>query len=73
MSAVAATLIRNGRVVTASDDYVADVLMEDGIVRTVREGLAELQHPAELRSPVELRRPDEPGLPTNSTADDLRS
>ena len=48
-------------------------LDEDGIVRTVREGLAELQHPAELRSPVELRRPVEPGLPTNSTADDLRS
>ncbi len=39
MSAGAATLIRNGRVVTASDDYVADVLMEDGIVRTIGRGL----------------------------------
>jgi 1-deoxy-D-xylulose-5-phosphate synthase len=28
-------------------------LDEDGIVRTVREGLADLQHPSELRSPVE--------------------
>ena len=39
MSTGAATLIRNGRVVTASDDYVADVLMEDGIVRTIGRGL----------------------------------
>ena len=39
MSAVAATLIRNGRVVTASDDYVADVLMEGGIVRTIGRDL----------------------------------
>ena len=28
-------------------------LDEDGVVRTVRESLADLQHPAELRSPVE--------------------
>jgi 1-deoxy-D-xylulose-5-phosphate synthase len=32
-------------------------LDEDGIVRTVRESLAELQHPAELRSPVEQALP----------------
>jgi dihydropyrimidinase len=30
-----ATLIRNGRVITASDDYVADVLMRDGVVRAI--------------------------------------
>lgn len=30
-----ATLIRNGRVVTAVDDYVADVLIEDGRIRTI--------------------------------------
>jgi len=30
-----ATLIRNGRVITASDDYVADVLMCDGVIRTI--------------------------------------
>ena len=29
------TLIRNGRVITASDDYVADVLLKDGIVHTI--------------------------------------
>ena len=28
-------------------------LDEDGLVRTVREGLADLQHPSELRSPVD--------------------
>ena len=39
----------------------------DGIVRTVRESLAELQHPAELRSPVER------ALPGDRTPDDLRS
>ena len=30
-----ATLIRNGRVITATDDYVADVLLKDGIVHTI--------------------------------------
>ncbi len=30
-----ATLIRNGRVITASDDYVADVLMQDGVIHTI--------------------------------------
>ncbi len=28
-------LIRNGRVITATDDYVADVLLKDGIVHTI--------------------------------------
>ncbi len=32
-------------------------LDEDGVVRTVRESLAELQHPAELRTPVEPALP----------------
>jgi 1-deoxy-D-xylulose-5-phosphate synthase len=32
-------------------------LDEDGIVRTIRESLAEFQHPAELRSPVERALP----------------
>ena len=27
---MAATLIRNGRIVTAVDDYTADILMNDG-------------------------------------------
>jgi 1-deoxy-D-xylulose-5-phosphate synthase len=34
-------------------------LDEDGVVRTVRESLAELQHPAELRSPVVQALPGE--------------
>jgi len=30
-----ATLIRGGRVITATDDYVADVLLQDGVVHTI--------------------------------------
>ena len=30
-----ATLIRNGRVITATDDYVADILMQNGIIHTI--------------------------------------
>ena len=30
-----ATVIRNGRIVTAVDDYRADILMEDGRVRMI--------------------------------------
>jgi 1-deoxy-D-xylulose-5-phosphate synthase len=33
-------------------------LDEDGVVRAVRDCLADLQHPAELRSPVERPGPD---------------
>ena len=29
------TLIRNGRVITATDDYTADVLMQDGIIHAI--------------------------------------
>jgi dihydropyrimidinase len=36
---VTATLIRNGRIITATDDYQADILMEGGIVRTIGRGL----------------------------------
>src|SRR5689334_6196893 len=32
---MAATLIRNGRIVTAVDDYTADVLVKDGRVETI--------------------------------------
>jgi dihydropyrimidinase len=32
---MATTLIRNGRVITATDDYVADVLMQDGVIRAI--------------------------------------
>jgi len=34
------TLIRNGRVITASDDYVADVLMQDGVIRAIGREMA---------------------------------
>jgi dihydropyrimidinase len=34
-----ATLIRNGRVITATDDYVADVLMDGGMIRTIGLGI----------------------------------
>jgi len=30
-----ATLIRNGRVITATDDYTADVLMQDGVIHAI--------------------------------------
>lgn len=30
-----ATLIRNGRIITACDDYVADVLMSNGLINTI--------------------------------------
>jgi dihydropyrimidinase len=33
------TLIRNGRVITATDDYFADVLMDGGVIRTIGLGL----------------------------------
>jgi dihydropyrimidinase len=35
-----ATLIRNGRVVTATDDYFADVLMQNGIVHAIGKNMA---------------------------------
>ncbi|NMM35907.1 MAG: dihydropyrimidinase [Glaciimonas sp.] len=34
------TLIRNGRVITATDDYVADVLMQDGVIHAIGRNLA---------------------------------
>ncbi len=34
------TVIRNGRIITASDDYSADVLMADGVVRAIGRDLA---------------------------------
>ena len=39
MSHSTATLIRNGRVITATDDYVADVLLQDGIVHTISQAI----------------------------------
>ena len=35
-----ATLIRNGRVVTAGDDFVADILIEGGRIQAIARTLA---------------------------------
>ena len=34
-----ATLIRNGRIITATDDYPADILMDGGVIRTIGLGI----------------------------------
>ncbi|MDB5938858.1 MAG: hydA, partial [Polaromonas sp.] len=34
------TLIRNGRVITATDDYMADVLMQDGVIHAIGKNMA---------------------------------
>ena len=34
-----ATLIRNGRIVTAVDDYVADILIEGGRIQSIGKNL----------------------------------
>jgi dihydropyrimidinase len=34
------TLIKNGRVITATDDYIADVLMQDGAIHAIGKQLA---------------------------------
>jgi len=39
MSSPTATLIRNGRVITACDDYVADVLLQNGVVHTIGQAI----------------------------------
>ena len=36
---MSSTVIRNGRVITATDDYTADVLMQDGVVRSIGRDL----------------------------------
>jgi dihydropyrimidinase len=37
---MSATLIRNGRIITASDDYVADVLLDHGVIHAIGRQLA---------------------------------
>ncbi|MEO5795691.1 MAG: dihydropyrimidinase [Rhodoferax sp.] len=36
---MSSTLIRNGRIITATDDYVADVLMRDGVIDSIGRNL----------------------------------
>jgi dihydropyrimidinase len=40
MSDASSTVIRNGRVITATDDYIADVLMQGGVVHAIGTQLA---------------------------------
>ena len=40
MSTPGTTLIRNGRVITATDDYIADVLMQGGVIHAIGKDLA---------------------------------
>ena len=39
MTLDATTLIKNGRIITAADDYVADVLMQGGVIHTIGRDL----------------------------------
>ena len=41
---MATVLIKNGRIVTAVDDYQADILIEDGRIRTIGQGLVVGNH-----------------------------
>ena len=41
---MATVLIKNGRIVTAVDDYQADLLIEDGRIRTIGQGLVVGEH-----------------------------
>src|SRR5215471_6486417 len=41
---MAPVLIKNGRIVTAVDDYQADLLIEDGRIQTIGQGLVGGEH-----------------------------
>src|SRR5262249_60465781 len=41
---MAPVLIKNGRIVTAVDDYQADLLIEDGRIQTIGQGLVVGEH-----------------------------
>ena len=41
---MAPVLIKNGRIVTAVDDYQADLLIEDGRIHTIGQGLVVGEH-----------------------------
>ncbi len=79
MNAGPATLIRNGRVVTASDDCVADILIEGGriqaIARTLPAGPGMAVHDAAgllvLPGAVDVHTHLDSATPTASTVDDF--
>jgi len=76
-----ATLIRNGRIVTAVDDYVADILVDDGRVCSIGRGLeagADVEvHDAGgllvLPGGVDVHTHLDSATPTASTVDDFAS
>ena len=75
----AATLIRNGRIVTAGDDFLADILVEDGriqaIARTLPAGPGMAVHDAAgllvLPGAVDVHTHLDSATPTASTVDDF--
>lgn len=79
MSTSTATLIRNGRIVTASDDFVADILIEGGriqaIGRTLPTGPGMAVHDAAgllvLPGAVDVHTHLDSATPTASTVDDF--
>ena len=79
MNAGPATLIRNGRVVTAGDDFVADILIEGGriqaIAKTLTAGPGMSVHEAAgqlvLPGAVDVHTHLDSATPTASTVDDF--
>jgi dihydropyrimidinase len=79
MNTGTATLIRNGRIVTASDDFVADILIEGGriqaIGKTLPAGPGMAVHDAAgllvLPGAVDVHTHLDSATPTASTVDDF--
>jgi dihydropyrimidinase len=79
MTAAPASLIRNGRIVTASDDFVADILIEGGriqaIAKTLSPGPGMAVHEAAgllvLPGAVDVHTHLDSATPTASTVDDF--
>lgn len=79
MNTGSATLIRNGRIVTASDDFVADILIEGGriqaIAKTLTAGPGMAVHEAAgqwvLPGAVDVHTHLDSATPTASTVDDF--
>jgi dihydropyrimidinase len=77
----AATLIRNGRIVTAADDFVADLLIDDGRVRGIGGPFAVggdvAEHDAAgllvLPGAVDVHTHLDSATPTASTVDDFET
>ena len=48
---MATVLIKNGRIVTAVDDYRADILVQDGRVHTIGKDIGMVYLPLDLAQP----------------------